>query len=384
MFSVEPPSLSAGLSGLFVFYLLYYIYWQLTIGVSRRALIRQHGCKPLKNTAELYSFPNNLIGFKVLRESVQAIKMGNFLTTLENRYLRNGRTHHSKMLFTDIIHTIEPENLKTMQALSFKDWSLGERRKRAFIPLLGHGIFTTDGAAWQHSRELLRPNFARSQVGDLATFEKHVDHLIRAIPQDGSTVDLQDLFFQVTMDSATEFLFGESTNCLALGQTPERSQRFADAFNRSQQAISEATRSGRIAEWFRSKQFTEDVNCCHDFVGHFVAKGLEYRKTLDLSKGPPEVKEGERYIFLHELAKRTDDPICIRSELLNIFLAGRDSTASLLSDVWFQLARRPDIWKKLRKEVDALEGKLPTFQQLKDMRYLRWVLNECAFRFPSH
>jgi hypothetical protein len=84
---------------------------------------------------------------------------------------------------------------------------------------------------------MLRPNFHKTQVGDLPSFERHVSDLIMAIPRDGSTVDLQDLFFRLTMDSATEFLFGESTDCLAPGTTTVSNARFAEAFNRSQAAI---------------------------------------------------------------------------------------------------------------------------------------------------
>ena len=56
---------------------------------------------------------------------------------------------------------------------------------------------------------MLRPNFVRSQIGDVATFEKHVSHLISRLPTDGSTVNLADFFFRLTMDSATEFLFAK-------------------------------------------------------------------------------------------------------------------------------------------------------------------------------
>lgn len=47
---------------------------------------------------------------------------------------------------------------------------------------------------------MLRPNFVRSQVGDLATFERHVSHLIQSIPKDNSTVDLSDKFFRRKYD----------------------------------------------------------------------------------------------------------------------------------------------------------------------------------------
>ena len=378
MATFELPSLIQAFLGSCVLYALYYIHWELTVGASRRSMIKKHGCKPIKRSPELYSFPNNIVGIKEPTQGLQAVKEHRFLDLNRGRYQRNGNTTHLKIFFTELVQTIEPENLKTMMALDFKKWGLGGRRKAAFVPLLGHGIFTTDGTAWHNSRELLRPNFVRSQVGDLATFEIHVDQLIKAIPKDGSTVNLQDLFFMLTMDSATDFLFGESTHCLS-PQADRDNAEFAAAFNRSQEAIAESFRTGKIVEWLRGAMSTteKDRRFCKEFVDKFVRRGLEYRKMLDLGKADP--KADDRYVFLYELVKRTTDPVQLRSELMNVLLAGRDTTASLLSDTWFVLARRPDIWAKLREEVDALGGEKPTFEQIKEMKYLRWVFNECKY-----
>ena len=76
---------------------------------------------------------------------------------------------------------------------------------------------------------MIRPNFTRAQVADLDTFETHVQHLTDAIPCDGSTVDLQELFFGLTMDSATEFLFGKSTNTLEPGLETHSASEFVKA-----------------------------------------------------------------------------------------------------------------------------------------------------------
>jgi hypothetical protein len=47
---------------------------------------------------------------------------------------------------------------------------------------------------------MLRPNFVRSQVGDVLTFERHVSHLISKLPSDGKTpVNLADYFFRLTL-----------------------------------------------------------------------------------------------------------------------------------------------------------------------------------------
>ena len=282
----------------------------------------------------------------------------------------------------DLIFTIEPENVKTILATKFKDYGLTSRRKRAFHPLLGWGIFSADGAEWKHSRELIRPNFARDQVADLDSFEEHVNLLIDAIPKDGkTTVDLQELFFGLTIDTATEFLFGESTNVL-LGRDTRGSRTnldFAEAWNRSQIEVQENLRS-MFLYGAHNKKYTKIV---HAYVQKYVQQALRYREDFIRDPEKAASKNG-RYVFMHELVKATDDPVRIRDEMLNVLLAGRDTTASLLGNIWFTLARRPDIWAKLRKEVDeTLKGQRPTFSQLKDMKYLQAIMNECT-QTPLH
>jgi len=63
-------------------------------------------------------------------------------------------------------------------------------------------------------------------------------------------------------------------------------------------------------------------------------------------------------------------------ELLSLLTAARDTSALLLSNVFHVLARHPEVWDKLKAEVDGLEGRKPDYDTLKSMRYLKYVLNE--------
>ena len=370
---ISLPAFSHVILAAVLFYALYYIHWELTVGASRRRMIKEHGCQPMRPISELEAPFSLIVGWKLLSQNLAAYKRHQLLQCVADRYGRLGHTFRTKILFDNVVMTIEPENLKTVLATEFKSWNLPDSRNTAFRPLLGHGIFTTDGTAWQHSRELLRPNFTRSQVGDLTTFESHVQHLIQAIPRDRSTIDLQELFFRLTIDSATEFLFGESINCLAPGTETASNAEFAGAFNRSQADIAQNSRSQGFTSYFPTQQLKKDIKYVHDFVDRYVARRLESRKLQDTKEATDE-----SYIFLHELVKETQHPLRIRSELLNVLLAGRDTTASLLSNAWFVIAKRPDIWAKLRAEVEQLGGENPTYEQLKGMKYLKAVLNECA------
>ncbi|KAL3422064.1 N-alkane-inducible cytochrome P450 [Phlyctema vagabunda] len=337
---------------------------------------KAHGCKPVRRLPQ----SERILGVGLYKVQRQGIRDRRILDIARQRYRDHGPTWSASLMGQVFVNTIDPENIKTILATNFKDFGLGKRIE-SFGPLLGHGIFTTDGRVWEHSRALVRPNFTRAQVADLGTFETHIQHFFAKIPRDGSTVNLQSLFFQLTMDSATEFLFGESVGSL---NSPEGSEShtFAAAFDVAQGRLSNRSRLGRLVNFCPDPNFDAACKTVHKFVDKIVERALERVKALDAEKTIDGKDQAERYVFLNELARATQNPRQLRDELLNIFLAGRDTTASLLSHTFHLLARRPDIWKKLKVEVDALNGEKPSYDTLRNLRYLKNLLNESLRLYP--
>lgn len=213
-------------------------------------------------------------------------------------------------------------------------------------------------------------------MADLDLFETHIQQFISKIPRDGSTIDLQPLFFNLTLDTATEFLFGESVDSLN-ATTGSEEDRFQKAYDLAQSRLANRGRLGRLIYLCRDAEFDEACQIVHRFVDKIIFKALEKLHPHDAEKSIDGKTEPERYVFLTEMLKSTTDPKQLRDELLNILLAGRDTTASLLSNTFHVLARRPDIWKKLKAEVDELGGKRPDYETLRNMKYLKYLLNEC-------
>lgn len=154
---------------------------------------------------------------------MKALAQGRLADDIDGRFKPiNGGTNTFSInsLGSTVIYTIEPENVKTIFATNFKYFGIPRTRKDAFA-IFGAGIFSSDGHDWKDSRALLRPNFVRHQVGDMKGLEKHVAALIDKIPRDGTAVDMQDLFSDLTLDSATELLLGESTSILQGKPRPE-------------------------------------------------------------------------------------------------------------------------------------------------------------------
>lgn len=366
--------------------LLYATVWT-ALSIKKFIYSRRHGCedpKVLQHTG-IFSVPFILKLVKsknqgyladFIYEIFEALGCETFLLTLFG---------------VPIVCTDDPENIKAVLATQFNDFALGTRHAH-FDPLLGDGIFTLDGAGWKHSRQMLRPQFAREQVAHVRSLEPHIQVFARHVRnQQGKTFDIQELFFRLTMDTATEFLFGESVNTLydlTIGEKPkidfDGRDEFAEAFNVAQMYLASRSYTQYFYFFVNNAEFRQCVDAVHRFTKYYVKRALE--------ASPEELEEKLKggYTFLYELAKKTRDPKVIQDQLLNIMVAGRDTTAGLLSFTFFELGRNQHVLEKLKEEIYHTFGKGDdvdlleiTFESLKKCEYLKWVLNEVLRLYPS-
>jgi cytochrome P450 len=337
----------------------------------RRQFARAHGCQTVAKSLNKEPF----LGLDAIPETIRAVRQHKILECGLERFRAYGNTLTVQELQRRAILTVEPENIKTILSLKFKDYCISHRLE-PFKPLLGKGIFDTDGDHWASSRALIRPSFTREQVADLTSFEALIQDLFTLLPRDGKTiVDLQDLFFRYTIDSTTEFLFGQSVGALKKTQSE---CGFAQAFHYAQKAVITRGMLGPLNIFYRDRKADECNRICREFAQHFVEEAFHAIAIKKQNKEEQKVElNSQKLIFSHELASRTSDKNRVLDELMNVLLAGRDTTASLLSNLFFFLAKNPAIWNKLRREVAGLQGGAPTYEELRSLRYVRCCMNEC-------
>lgn len=357
------------LLGGFIIGSLYFLAQRFATYAGRRKVISSHACK----APPRYPVWDPMFGLDVMYKTIKAHSRKRLLSSRDSDYELYGMTHSSRLATTPILKTVDPENIKAVLSTNFKDFVVGLPRRRAFSPVIANSILVADGVEWEHSRAFLKPSFSRSQVGDLELLEAHVKHLIEAIPQDGSTFDFAELFLRYTADVTTDLMFGESILSL-----PHPEAFGGDLMKSCRDAQFGAERRfllGIFANLVPQRDFYQSVEKIHAYVESHVERAIRQRFS-QLKTEKNDTENSGKHFFSHELAKLTDDRLILRDQLLGVFLAGRDTTAALLSNLFFVLARNPEVWHRLHEEISPLEGKVPMLDELKRLKYLSFCLNE--------
>lgn len=108
--------------------------------------------------------------------------------------------------------------------------------------MIGEGIFTQDGPAWKHSRELLRRQFMHMQYQNLEGFREHVENMIERLQASSGIVDLQPPFYRLTLDTTIAMILGEPVESFK----HEIGDLFSRSFNKASLVTATRVRLGDL------------------------------------------------------------------------------------------------------------------------------------------
>ena len=346
--------------------LLSYSFIVVSTFLDRQRAARGHRCQPPRSIVQR----DPIFGLDVVLQVFRALKENRRNMSIVQMFSEYGHTFQSRSWGSSKIYTIEPKNLQSMFSTDFDSWGVQPMRLFAFEPFVGKGIMCTDGQLWEHSRALIKPTFARTRIADLhlSAYALHVQRFLDLIPKDSSTIDLQPLFGRLALDSSTEFLFGESVGSLQPDVASSDAQRFLKAYNHGQIVLGKRL---HLPQWnflTRDKQFWDSCKVAREFVMGYI-KGAQ-----------KDTKEGrqERQVLVHDLVRKTTDADNVCNQLLNVFLPAHEAAGVALTNIFFNLARNPNVYQKLRHEVlNAGSSQAEwTFERLKGLKYLQYVISE--------
>ena len=174
------------------------------------------------------------------------------------------------------------------------------------------------------------------------------------------------------LDTSTEFLFGESVNSLDNPDMvwPQQDTRTALAGFRVRLQLSSFVFLHRDSKWLAA------CNRIQTFFDQHIDKAYaqldEKRKgglTSDSDRGP---RKDLLWTLAHQIPNKDE----LRAHLTGVWIPSNETTSILISNTIFALARHPEVTQKLRKEIVNYGDRLVTFEGLRSLQYLKWVINE--------
>ncbi|KAM0351943.1 hypothetical protein ACHAPU_002459 [Fusarium lateritium] len=337
--------------------------------LRRWRLAQAQGCQ---DAASKVPVKDPIIGFDFLYRVFFGKTPERYLDSTWQAFKEMGTTYIERRWSWQCVYTCDPHNLKQILATGCQDFDLPEFRTSVIGHIFGQGIFVLSGHTWKHARTVLRQSFRKDNpVPFLETLERNFQAFIKHVPTDGSEVDLQPLFLALTMDVSTEFLMGHSTNMLSDKADHTREQQFVDDYMICSEEIIQQMQLGPLHCLkfnFAAKRAKKRV---YEYLDTFIEESLH---------NPRNSPNGN---FLTDMMAIAKDKKGLSDQILHILLASRDTTSSLLSNLFFFLSKSPYIFSKLRHEVLSISGQAPpSASQLKEMAYLKWCVNECKLSPP--
>jgi cytochrome P450 len=295
-----------------------------------------------------------------------------FLTDLEAEFgdIVTLRTGHSYAVF-------HPEYIKHILQDNHLNYAKGKRYRSALAPLMGNGLFTSEGAFWLRQRRLaqgaFQPAHIKSFAGPMIECVAEVIDRWKKKARQGEAIALRQEVTELALRIALRNLFSTDVE----DQLPTLIEAVF--------GVNEEIRLGsaflpfRIPKWVPTpgrRRFARSLQTIDSFVYRVIA---ERKKASDsgndfaglfIKARDPETNEGM-------------DDLQIRDELVTMLNAGHDAITDAIVWTMILLARHPEERKRARAEVLRFAGSMwPTVESLSSMEFLGRVFHEALRLYP--
>ena len=269
-----------------------------------------------------------------------------------------------------------PESIQHVMQMNNQNYIKGDRIKIA-SPLIGNGLFASEGDFWRRQRRMMQPAFHRAQIALLAremvtTIFEMLDKW-EAKADSGDPLNMQHEMMGLTMDVVTRTLFTSSLAPEEVAELGEQITFLLDVITERSQAIFPI---GEKIPTARNRRFDEGVATIDKIIYRIIEDRRQSQdKGSDLLSMLLEARD-------EDTGEGMDDKQ-LRDELVTIFLAGHETTAIALSWSVALLSLHPAVRRKLQAEVDrVLAGHIPDASDYNDLPYTNAVVSEAMRLYP--
>ena len=288
-----------------------------------------------------------------------------FVREMQQTYGRMSTVHIGKQ---QVVLFFRPEHVRYFlveKPRNFAKYDLGNLRF-----LLGDGLLTTDGDFHRQQRRLVQPAFHKHRVEGYADTMVHLTEEMLEQWKPGSEVDMSREMQQLTLRIILKALFNldSPTQSASLGRAittviTNSIRNFGSV--RSLPLDLPFTRYGRMMAGKR-----ELDTFVYDLIKQRRADGRDVGDVLSMLLQAQD--EGNTM---------TDKQI--HDQVFTFIAAGHETVRNTMSWTFYLLSQHPHVLEKLLAELHAvLQGRSPSVDDLSNLPYLEWVINESWRVYP--
>ncbi len=248
--------------------------------------------------------------------------------------------------------------------------------KRALQPLVGNGMFVSNGETWHKQRRIAIPAFHHKRIQSFGDFmSKGIETLMEewAKKPDGSTIAIDEEMANITAGVVCQAMFSET-----LG---ERGRIVYDGFSEYQANLTQIDYAEMLG-------LPSIFSAWPSFSSRRAAKRI--RQVIEEIIGDRWQDKEDRGDFLSSLLLTKDSETGkglseteIRDEMAVIFLAGHETTAITICWALYLISQASDVEERLLAEVkEVLNGRTATFADINNLKYTRAVVDEVLRLYP--
>ncbi|MFO0910806.1 MAG: cytochrome P450 [Isosphaeraceae bacterium] len=247
---------------------------------------------------------------------------------------------------------------------------------RLLIPLVGHGLLTSEGDFWRRQRKLATPAFQHQQIAGygatMVDLAQGLSETWGIAARDGQPRNVHDDFGALTLAIVGKTLFG--------GDVGDAARRIGPALAQLTEYYLNPYKWFRIREWLPTREnraFRASVRLVDETVYDLIRR----RRAQPVEEHRDDLLEGFLRALDDDGSGMTDAQL--RDECVTLFLAGHETTALALSFVFHLLAHHPEVDERLAQELESVLGDRPaTAADVERLDYTEAVVREAMRLYP--
>lgn len=301
----------------------------------------------------------------------------NLVATWPERYYRSC-VDEFRILRRQVVVVNAPEQVRHVMVTRNANFERkSPQMRRALAPLLGDGLFISDGETWKKRRPLVADVVHKRRLKDFApTMTDMAEAWVERWREIGPDreVRLHGEMTALTAEIIARAVFGRALGAQAANRVIEGFTTYQDGID----SFNLGYFLGADEGWpiFMGRRRRRAMAMVHEVVEHVIGAHMDGR--------------GEEGSLLDLMIRRKRgggdsdlDVAALRNEAATIFMAGHETTATALTWAWYLLSNAPTVEDRLHEEIESVGGEAPIgLEQVGRLRWCRAVVMEALRLYP--